>query len=94
MGTIFARIFESRLSRTGPAVVSELRRMGCARALRERGVPGVRQSGDLLLRALKNGVFFLRGRGKCSRPDSTDGLMTVAIVDRRLDGQMTKNMKS
>jgi uncharacterized protein with PIN domain len=56
MGTIFARIFESRLSRAGPAVVSELRRMGCARALRERGVPGVRRSGDLLLRASKTAI--------------------------------------
>jgi predicted GNAT family acetyltransferase len=62
MGTIFARIFESRLSRTGPAVVSELRRMGCARALRERGVPGVRRSGDLLLRAFINGFFLKRSK--------------------------------
>jgi hypothetical protein len=43
----------------GPAVALGLRRMGCARVLRERAMPGVRQSGDLKCFAHKHGVFFL-----------------------------------
>jgi hypothetical protein len=79
MGTIFARIFESRLSRTGPAVVPELRRMGCARALRERGVPGVRRSGDLLLRAFINGVFFLSDRKLPRSAQSAEHSLLLAV---------------